>query len=138
MTTRTPLPYGQPVFRQASSGPPRTLASERQTPSSNRPALMMLLAGLTLGFGLSWLLFNLTLGSGLPPFPFNARADTDASGPFNPFNARVGTDASGPPLYDEAVVKAIFDRAAPGVVEVRTVPPGEQEDRRRLRIRLLR
>lgn len=118
MTTRTPLPYGQPVFRQASSGPPRTLVSERQTPSSNRPALMMLLAGLTLGFGLSWLLFNLTLGSGLPPFPFNARADTEASGPFN---ARVGTEASGPPLYDEAVVKAIFDRAAPGVVEVRTV-----------------
>ena len=54
---------------------------------------MTLLVGLTLGFGLSWILFN----------------------------ALVDTGPSDPPLYDEAAVKAIFDQAAPAVVEVRMV-----------------
>lgn len=95
MITRTPLPYGQPTFRRVSSEPPRPPQSEGPAPFSKRPALLTLLVGLTLGFGLSWILFN-------------ALGDAD-------------TDPSGPPLYDEAVVKAIFDQAAPAVVEVKMV-----------------
>ena len=93
MITRTPLPYGQPTFRRVSSEPPRPPLSEGPAPSSKRPALLTLLVGLTLGFGLSWILFN----------------------------ALVDTGSSDPPLYDEAAVKAIFDQAAPAVVEVRMV-----------------
>jgi 2-alkenal reductase len=91
---RTPFPYGKPSFaHQTASASAPAAAPDRRDRSRPRPSMLLVLVGVLLGFGAAWFLF-----------------DSDW-----------GIDPNLPPLYDESVVKSVFDKSVPAVVEIRTI-----------------
>ena len=108
MLTRRPLPYGRPPFAEQSA----TSSARALQPGLVRfkwasPVLVWALAGVVVGFGFAWVLFATFAQDG-----------DDSSSLFAKF------DQNGeqlPPLYDEKIVRTVFDTASPSIVEVRTV-----------------
>ena len=108
MFIRRPLPYGRPPFDEHSA----THATQALQPTLARykwanPALLWALAGVAVGFGFAWVLFT----------AFGQDSD-DFSALFTTFGQN-GEEL--PPLYDEKIVRTVFDTVSPSVVEVNTV-----------------
>ena len=108
MLTRRPLPYGKPPFAEQSAGasiqaPLPALVGFRWA----SPALLLGLAGMAVGFGFAWILFT---------------ALSEDSNDFSSLFTTVGQNGEQlPPLYDEEIVKTVFDSASPSIVEVKTI-----------------
>ncbi len=77
------------------------------SPKWANPTLVSALVGVVLGFGFSWVLFTAFVqdGENLPEY-FTGTGQN-------------GSDL--PPLYDEWIVRTVFETASPAVVEVHTV-----------------
>ena len=107
MFTRRPLPYGRPPFAEQSA------TNRAQIPQSTRarfkwatPAILGALAGLSVGFAFSLVLFTAFA------------QDTDDFGDLFTRFGQGGEEL--PPLYDEKIVRTAFETASPAVVEVQT------------------
>ena len=108
MFTRRPLPYGRPPFaEQPAFSSARALQPALTRYKWASPALLWALAGVAAGFGFAWVLFT----------AFGQDGD-DFSSRFTTFGQN-GEEL--PPLYDEKIVRTVFDTASPSIVEVQTV-----------------
>ena len=108
MFTRRPLPYGRPPFaEQSAAGSAHALQPGLARYKWASPAVMWALAGVAVGFGFAWVLFT----------AFGQESD-DFSSRFTTFGQN-GEEL--PPLYDEKIVRTVFDTASPSIVEVKTV-----------------
>ena len=108
MFTRRPLPYGRPPFaEQSAASSAHALQPGLARYKWASPAVMWALAGVAVGFGFAWVLFT----------AFGQDSD-DFSSRFATFGQN-GEEL--PPLYDEKIVRTVFDTASPSIVEVKTV-----------------
>ena len=107
MFTRRPLPYGRPPFAEQPTGGPHVAPQPSLSPFKwGNPVILSALAGIAVGF-----VFSLVL--------FSAFAqDTDDFGDLFPRFGQGGEEL--PPLYDEKIVRTVFETASPAVVEVQT------------------
>ena len=108
MFTRRPLPYGRPPFAEkAAANRTQALQPTLTRFKWGNPAVLWALAGVAVGFGFAWVLFTAITqdGSDLPTY-----------------FTEIGQDNKDlPPLYDEKIVRTVFETASPAVVEVQTV-----------------
>ena len=108
MFTRRPLPYGRPPFAEkAAANRTQVLQPTLTRFKWGNPAVLWALAGVAVGFGFAWVLFTAITqdGSDLPTY-----------------FTEIGQDNKDlPPLYDEKIVRTVFETASPAVVEVQTV-----------------
>ena len=107
MFTRRPLPYGRPPFaEQPASGPTKALQPPLKPLNWASPAILWAFTGVAVGFGFAWVLFTAFAQDGEDFSTLLARFDQN--GEQLPF------------LYDEKIVKTVFETASPAVVEVQT------------------
>ena len=105
--TRRPLPYGKPPFaEQSSSHPTQSLQPKLMPPEWANLTLLSALAGVAVGFGFAWVVFTVFV------------QDDENLPEFFTMNGQNGSDL--PPLYDEKIVRTVFETASPAVVEVQT------------------